>query len=133
MKKVRRSGGARKSSSRGFRSSSRRSRVKSPRKSGGSGGGLFSRKVFGKLSGKTGGSKSHTSGKPSKPVPGGFKKPHNDPGAKIRPETEEVYGESGSYAESDSGGGCCSSISGIVTLIVIGVIVVVVVFILKCF
>jgi hypothetical protein len=88
--------------------------------------------VFGKLSGKTGGPKSHVLGKPSKPVPGGFKKPHGDPGPKIRPETEEVYDE-GTYTESGSGGGCCSSISGIVTLVVIGVIIVVVVFILKCF
>ena len=107
--------------------------MKSPRKTGSSGGGIFSRKVFGKLSGKPGGPKSHESEKPSKPVPGGFKKPHNEPGTKIRPETDEVFEESGTYAESGSGGGCCSSISGIITLIVVGVIVVVVVFILKCF
>ena len=105
--------------------------MKSPRKSGGSGGGFFSGKMFGKLSGKPGGPKSHSSGTPSKPVPGGFKKPHNDPGQKFRPETEEAYDE-GTYAESGSGGGCCSSISGIMTLIVIGVIVVVVIFVLRC-
>jgi len=87
--------------------------------------------MFGKLSGRPGGPKSQVSGKPSKPVPGGFKKPHNDPGLKDRPEMEEVY-EEGTYAESGSGGGCCSSISGIMTLIVIGVIIVVVIFVLKC-
>jgi len=131
MKKARRSGGMRKSSGKGFRSSSSRRSVKSSRKSSGSGGGFFSRKVFGKLSGRSGGPKSHASGKPSKPVPGGFKKPHNDPGLKIRPETEEAYDE-GTYTGSDSGGGCCSSISGIMTLIVIGVIVVVVIFVIRC-
>ena len=131
MKKMRKSGSARKSRSSSFsaKSSARKS------KSSGMGTSFFAKKR----------AKSASKGKSEKTYRAEekkerFVKPPHDPGPKIRPEGLDVTEEYSVEEEGNvipqalqsTGRGCCSSITGFFWLLAIGGFAVIIIFIIKC-
>ncbi len=134
MKKMRKSGSARKSrSSSGSSFSSGKS---SARKTSSNKGTSFFAKKRAKSASKGKSEKTYRAEERKER----FVKPPHDPGPKNRPEGDEVVeeysveeGENGiSQALQSTGSGCCGSITGFFWLLAIGGFAVIIIFILKC-